>query len=291
MPTDAVATPNSWDEWTTDQLDLHAYLNRIGHTGPLTADATTLAALHRAHVAAIPFENLDVILGRGISVALPDVQRKLVEARRGGYCYEHGLLFAAVATRLGFTAQRLLARVGDLERPRPRTHLVTLLTDPGGEAWLADPGFGSGLLTALPLRADAEATQGAWTYRLRRLDGGRWQLQEAAAGEAWQPLYAFEIAVHHAVDVEMSNHYTSTWPGSPFVHRPVVVRKDERAVRRLVGSQLTVVRPGRPDEVRDVEASELGAVLRDLGIDLTPDEVGLLESPAPGAGPGRPARP
>jgi hypothetical protein len=61
MPTDAVATPNSWDEWTTDQLDLDAYLSRIGHTGPLTADATTLAALHRAHVAAIPFESLDVI--------------------------------------------------------------------------------------------------------------------------------------------------------------------------------------------------------------------------------------
>jgi len=142
MRTDATATSSSWDEWTTDQLDLDAYLNRIGHTGPRTADAATLAALHRAHVAAIPFENLDVILGRGISVALPDVQRKLVEARRGGYCYEHGLLFAAVATRLGFTAQRLLARVGDLERPRPRTHLVTVLTDPGGEAWLADPGFG-----------------------------------------------------------------------------------------------------------------------------------------------------
>jgi len=289
MPIDAVATPNSRDEWTTDQLDLDAYLDRIGHTGPLTAEAATLAALHRAHVAAIPFENLDVILGRGISVALPDVQRKLVEARRGGYCYEHGLLFAAVATRLGFTAKRLLARVGALERPRPRTHLVTLITNPTGEPWLADPGFGSGLLTPLPLRADAETTQGAWTYRLRRLDDDRWHLEEAAAGEAWQPLYTFEIAVHHAVDVEMSNYYTSTWPGSPFVHRPVVVRKDERAVRRLVGTQLTVVRPGRPDEVRDVEATDLGAVLRDLGIDLTPDEVGLLA--APGAGPGRPTRP
>ena len=156
MPIDAVATPNSRDEWTTDQLDLDAYLDRIGHTGPLTAEAATLAALHRAHVAAIPFENLDVILGRGISVALPDVQRKLVEARRGGYCYEHGLLFAAVATRLGFTAKRLLARVGALERPRPRTHLVTLITNPTGEPWLADPGFGSGLLAPLPLRADAE---------------------------------------------------------------------------------------------------------------------------------------
>ena len=189
--------------------------------------------------------------------------------------------------------QRILARVGDLERPRPRTHLVTLITDPAGEPWLTDPGFGSGLLTPLPLRADAETTQGAWTYRLRRLDDDRWHLQEAAAGEAWLPLYTFEIAPYHAVDVEMANHYTSTWPGSPFVHRPVVVRKDERAVRRLLGRQLTVVRPGRPDEVRDVEESEIGAVLRDLGIDLTPDEVGVLASAeaAPGAGPGRPARP
>ena len=143
------------------------------------------------------------------------------------------------------------------------------------------------------MRADAETAQGAWTYLLRHLDDDRWHLQEAAAGEAWQPLYTFEIAVYHAVDVEMSNYYTSTWPGSPFIHRPVVVRKDERAVRRLVGRQLTVVRPGRPDEVRDVEASELGAVLRDLGIDLMPDEVGLLASAgaAPGAGPGRPTRP
>jgi N-hydroxyarylamine O-acetyltransferase len=79
-----------------------------------------------------------------------------------------------------------------------------------------------------------------------------------------------------AVDVEI----TSTWPGSPFVQRPVVVRKDEHAVRRLVGRQLTVVRPGWPDEVRDVEAAELGAVLHDLGVDLTPEEVGLLGRPA-----------
>ena len=130
------------------------------------------------------------------------------------------------------------------------------------------------------MRADAETAQGAWTYLLRHLDDDRWHLQEAAAGEAWQPLYTFEIAVYHAVDVEMSNHFTSTWPGSPFVQRPVVVRKDEHAVRRLVGRQLTVLRPGRPDEVRDVEAAELGAVLHDLGVDLTPDEIGILGRPA-----------
>jgi N-hydroxyarylamine O-acetyltransferase len=169
--------------------------------------------------------------------------------------------------------QRLLARTGDLDRPRPRTHLVTLVTDRTGEPWLADPGFGSGLLTPLSLRTDAETRQGAWTYRLRRPDRTRWQLQEATTEEAWHPLYTFEIAIHHPADVVMSNHYTATWPGSPFVQRPVVVRKDEHAVHRLLGRQLTVLRPGHPDQVRDVEAPELGAVLRELGVNLTPDEL------------------
>ena len=271
------------DEWDTDRFDLDLYLDRLGYTGPLAADASTLAALHRAHVAAIPFENLDIILGRGVSVDLLDVQRKLLGARRGGYCFEHGLLFAAATTRLGFTVRRLLARVGDGDRPRPRTHLITLVADRTGEQWLADPGFGSGLLAPLPLRAGTETGQGAWTYRLSRLESDRWQLQEATTGEDWHTLYTFEIATQHAADVVVSNHYTSTWPGSPFVRRPVVVRKDDHAVRRLLGRQLTVVRPGRPDEIRDVADTDLGAVLHDLVVELGADDVRtLVRSPEEG---------
>ncbi len=264
------------DEWDGDRFDLDAYLDRLGHTGPLAADASTLAALHRAHVAAIPFENLDIPLGRGVSVDLLDVQRKLLRARRGGYCFEHGLLFAAAATRLGFAVRRLLARVGDGDRPRPRTHLITLATDRAGRPWLADPGFGSGLLAPLPLDAGTETGQGAWTYRLRRLGSDEWQLQEATTEEDWHTLYTFEIATQHVADVVVSNHYTSTWPGSPFVQRPVVVRKDDHAVRRLLGGQLTVVRPGRPDEIRDVPGTDLGAVLHELGVDQSPDDVSTL---------------
>jgi hypothetical protein len=77
-------------EWDIERLDLPAYLERVGHDGDTAPTVATLTALHRAHLAAIPFENLDIILGRGIAVDLESVQRKLVHGRRGGYCYETG---------------------------------------------------------------------------------------------------------------------------------------------------------------------------------------------------------
>ena len=111
--------PDAIDEWDIGLLDLRAYLRRIGHDGAGAPGAATLAALHRAHLAAIPFENLDIPLGRGIAVDLESVQAKLVARRRGGYCYEHGLLFAAALERLGYPVDRFLARVGgDVVRPR-----------------------------------------------------------------------------------------------------------------------------------------------------------------------------
>jgi N-hydroxyarylamine O-acetyltransferase len=81
MPNDS---PDAPDQWHTDRLDLPAYLRRVGHHQPPATDARTLAALHRAHVAAIPFENLDVILGRGVAVDLDAVQDKLVAATTPG---------------------------------------------------------------------------------------------------------------------------------------------------------------------------------------------------------------
>src|SRR5579862_6589879 len=107
--------PSMTDEWSVATLDLDAYLERIGYAGPagkLEPSGKTLGALHRAHLAAIPFENLDIMLGRGVKVDLESIAAKLVHARRGGYCFEHGQLFGAALERLGFEVERLLARVG-----------------------------------------------------------------------------------------------------------------------------------------------------------------------------------
>lgn len=163
--------------WDVSGFDLDAYLARTGAQRPAAADLAALTHVHRAHALTIPFENLDVPLGRGVSVALPDVQAKLVGARRGGYCYEHGLLLSAALSALGFRVTRRLARIGDPEvHARGRSHLVTLV-ELDGWTWLADTGFGSGLLEPVPLVDGLVTEQGGWAFRtVRGLDGG-WRLQ------------------------------------------------------------------------------------------------------------------
>jgi N-hydroxyarylamine O-acetyltransferase len=258
-------------EWEVERLDLRAYLSRVGYDGDGTPSAETLCALHRAHVAAIPFENLDIRLGRGIAVDLESVQAKLVARRRGGYCYEHGILFAAALERLGYGVQRLLGRVGGYtEQPRGRTHMA-LLVDAGDERWLADVGFGGGLLEPLPFAPGVERRQGGWTFRLRAAGAG-WEVEERRP-DGWATLYGFADERHYPADVVVANHYTSTFAGSPFVTRVVVTRRDEQALRELVDGTLTVTRPDYAAEARVVDLAE---ALPQLGLELSADELSRL---------------
>src|ERR1051325_4022157 len=125
-------------------IDLDRYFARIGYDGPRDATLATLNGIANAHVQAIPFENLDVLLGRGIDLGLDAVQRKLVDDRRGGYCFEQNSLLLAVLGELGFEARPLSARVR-MQRPRDfvpaRTHLVVRVELDG--PWLAAVGIGS----------------------------------------------------------------------------------------------------------------------------------------------------
>jgi N-hydroxyarylamine O-acetyltransferase len=265
------------DEWEIERLDLDAYLRRVGHAGDTAPTAQTLAALHRAHLAAIPFENVDVALGRGVAVDLDSVQAKLVARRRGGYCYEHGVLFAAALERLGYDVERMLARVGgeELERPRAPTHM-TLRVTTGGERWLADVGFGSGVLEPLPFDDGAPHTQGGWAFALVSTGPRSWALRERRGGE-WIQRYGFDEQQLHAADVVMANHFTSTFERSPFVGRLVVVRRDEESIRSLIDCRLTVERPDGSLDERDVGDDELADLLRGtFGIPLNDDEVAQL---------------
>jgi N-hydroxyarylamine O-acetyltransferase len=196
-----------------DSLRLEAYLERIG-AGP----QATLAEIHRGHVTSIPFENLDSHRGLPVSLALDDLQRKLVDERRGGYCFEHNLLLAAALTELGFEVAPMLARVR-LGRPpgspRPRTHLVLRVHD-GDRTWLADVGFGNGtLLEPIPFGPGAEYDQAGWRFRMTQ-DGAEHVLQTATV-DGWGDVYGFVPEPVPDIDIETSNWFTCTHPTSPFV--------------------------------------------------------------------------
>ncbi|MDM7830049.1 arylamine N-acetyltransferase family protein [Cellulomonas edaphi] len=264
------------DEWGADRLDLDAYLTRVG----ASAD-NDLAAIHRAQLGAVPFENLDVMLGRGVSVDLPDIARKVVDDGRGGYCYEHALLLGAALELLGHDVERRLARIGDpAVQPRPRSHLVLLVRE-GGETWLADTGFGGGLLEPVPLRDGAVVQQGAWSFRTD-LVAGAWRLSERRRGE-WVALYTVPPETTYFVDVVGANHVTSTSPTSHFTHGIRVQRKDSQVLRWLTGRVLHIDSPDEPLLERTVEDGELGQVLDDLGLHLPAADVTALVATLPPA--------
>lgn len=255
---------------TTVQVE--EYLARIGHAHPPEPTGAALASIHRAHLEAIPFENLTVITGRPVQIDHPSLHRKMVARHRGGYCYEHALLVTAVLPALGYQVRPALARTGDpAQHPRPRSHLVTQVTDAGGTTWLYDVGFGSGILTPIPLDSRDEHAQGAWTFRLRPGPHGL-RLQQSEP-QGWNTLYTLPAEETFDVDIAGANEMTSTSPTSPFTHRVITVRRDEQRTTRLLGRELTTEGPDQPSTSRTVGDDELGDVLASLGVELTNDEL------------------
>jgi N-hydroxyarylamine O-acetyltransferase len=237
-----------------DDIDIEAYLERVGARPPLAPSAEALAGLQQAHVGAVPFENLDILLGRPISLDLGSLQAKIVGARRGGYCFEQNTLFQAVLETLGFAVTALAARVrAGATGIRPRTHMLLRVDLPEGP-FVSDVGFGGdGPLRALPLAEGREHWVGASGHRLRR-EGDLWVLEASEGGE-WLDLYAFTLEPQHPVDFEVANHYTSTHSRSVFVQSLTAQRLwPERRVT-LRNRDLTI-REGRITETTTVRDPE-----------------------------------
>lgn len=202
-----------------EPIDLDAYFERIRWGGATHPAYETLAGLLRAHMRHIPFENLDVLLGKGIELDLAALQRKLVHARRGGYCFEHATLFAAVLDALGFAPVRHSARVV-LVAPRtevPRTHMF--LTVPLAEGtFVVDPGFGR-LAPDMPLVLDdaTQAPAASATHWMAR-DGAYQVMRTRKEGrivDAWTST----LETDNASDFVVANHYIATHPASAFRNR------------------------------------------------------------------------
>ncbi|MBW5423123.1 arylamine N-acetyltransferase [Streptomyces sp. BG9H] len=259
--------------WNGDELDFDAYLARVGHMGDTKPDLDTLRALHRAHVASIPFENLEVMLGRPVPLDLAALQDKMVRGRRGGYCYEQNLLFAAALERIGFNVTGLGARVrAGASTTRAVTHML-LKVEVDGEEWHCDVGFGAeGLLEPIPLRDGVEVRQGEWRYRVDGEDGGVLVLRTWRP-DGWFDLYAYTLESRLPVDYVVMNHYTSTHRSSSFIRRPVIQQGTPWARRRLVGDQLSVARPDGSVVEQTVPVGELTHLLaREFGIELEADD-------------------
>jgi N-hydroxyarylamine O-acetyltransferase len=241
------------------ELDLGAYLRRIGLAAAPVADLAGLRSLHFAHATSIPFENLDIQLGLPIHLDLDSLQAKLVRKRRGGYCFEHNTLFLAVLKTVGFDVIACEARVrlGALEL-LPRTHML-LLVGLEGATWLCDVGFGGeGLLHPVPLDGEAHG-QFLNTYRVAA-EGGLRVLQSFHDG-AWEDLYAFVPEARFPIDFVLANHYTSTHPDSRFL-TTLTAQLPGPEVRRILRNRAYAELRGDQAEGRELATEEVIPLLR-----------------------------
>jgi N-hydroxyarylamine O-acetyltransferase len=246
------------------------YASRLGLTAPpQVADAATLRSLHAAHRGAFLFENLTIQAGGQISLAVCDLERKFLDHRRGGYCFEHNTLFAAALREIGVDSTTLLGRV---RRGPPhrwcRTHMV-LRVALDGEVWLADVGFGAmGLLEPLPFREGATAVQGGFTFRLRR-DGALWILS-ARDADTETDLYEFTDDPQTPWDVEVANHFTSTHPESIFRKTLTIQRTQQDRRTILRGELLTRYRAGKMSEELVARPQLSRVAFEEFGVELPP---------------------
>jgi len=229
---------------TNEIVDLDKYFERIRWGGPTAPSYAMLAGILEAHMSAIPFENVDVLLGRGIRIDVEGLQAKLVSARRGGYCYEHATLLGAVLDRLGFSPVRHLARVVMIV-PRTvaaRGHMFLTVPLPEG-TFAVDPGFGA-LAPRIPVHVvdRKEASAGRETHWLER-EGQYWTLK-MRANDVVSDCWATTFEAENPGDFAVANHYTSTHPESAFVNRIMMRVLIPRGRVTVHNRDVTITRDG-----------------------------------------------
>jgi arylamine N-acetyltransferase len=266
-------------------LDLNGYFDRIDYRGAAEPNLDVLRDLVTAHTQAIPFENLDPVMGVPVDDLSPEaLTNKLVHRRRGGYCYEQNGLMGYVLAELGFRVRRLAGRVVWMRPPDvpfpAQTHTVLAVTFPGSQgSYLVDVGFGGQTPTS-PLRLETGGVQQTThePYRLEdRRDGLVLQVQ--IRGE-WMPLYEFTTRTQPEIDLKVGSWFVSTHPSSGFVTglMAAVVADDARV--NLAGRNLTVHRANGSEKVRLNDAAAVVETLTErFGIDMAgAGERGALEA-------------
>jgi N-hydroxyarylamine O-acetyltransferase len=225
-----------------DSLRQEAWLRRIGHCGSGDPTLGTLRALVLAHAMAIAYESIDVLLGRVPSLEVGGLQDKMIERRRGGYCFEQNMLFRAGLTSLGFGVTSLQARVIRglaVDAPRPAFHMVLSIDLPEG-AYLADVGFGN-LAPTAPLRLEPDVEQATPHEVMRFVRFGDELLLEARLGERWEPIYRVVPLKRFDAEYEICNWFAATRPDSPYRNNLIAARPGpDRTRLTLFNDRLTI---------------------------------------------------
>ena len=244
-------------------MNIEAYLERINYHGSLAPTAETLRALQLAHLLAVPFENLSIHAHEPIVLADEALFSKIVERRRGGFCYEANGLFAALLRALGFNVRMLSAGVANAEGGfGPDFDHMALLVSLE-QRWLVDVGFGDSFREPLLLDERSAQVQGRRAFRLDT-DGTHLTLMQRAGDDEWQAQYRFTLEPHEFGDYAEMCRYHQTSPQSHFTRARICSRATRDG--RMTLSELRLITTSDEDGRQErtlTSAAEYAAVLRE----------------------------
>ena len=242
-------------------MNVSAYLARIGYTGPVTPTPEVLRAIHRAHMLAVPFENLDISRGRKIVVDQDACVRKIVEEHRGGFCYEMNGAFAALLQAIGFQVTLLSARVARQDGSfGPEFDHLTLRVDLD-RPWLADVGFGDSFIEPLRLLPGIAQKDGTQIYRILET-AGVLQLEKWEAEGSWKAQYRFSPQPRRLQEFAEMCQYHQSSPDSSFTRKRLCTRATPEGRITLSDMKLIITRNGQKEERMLANEEEWRAALR-----------------------------
>ena len=235
-------------------MDVEAYLKRINYSGSLALTAETLRDLQVAHLKTVPFENLSIHAGEPIVLEGEALYKKIVEQRRGGFCYECNGSFAGLLRALGFQVEMLAAGVANRQGGFGPVfdHMALCVTL--AERWLVDVGFGDSFLEPLLLDSHEAQLQGTQSFRIDE-DGDYLILFRRNDGEEWQPQYRFTRQSFGFPDYEEMCRFHQTSPESHFTQNVVCSRVTEDGRITLSGDRRLVTTAG-PQRTRHEQLLE-----------------------------------
>jgi N-hydroxyarylamine O-acetyltransferase len=257
-------------------MDIPAYLDRIRYDGPLVPSGGTLRLLHRCHMLSVPFENLDIGLGREIVLDSNRFVEKIVDRRRGGFCYELNGAFASLLAAAGFHVTLLSARVADKDgTARKEFDHLALYAEPGsarpaegcpleahpGQGWLVDVGFGDSFLEPLRFTPHAEQHDPAGEFRLTH-GGERWRLERRDASGEWRLQYDFSPRPRHLSEFAGMCRYHQTSRDSHFTRNRICSLATANGRITLSGMRLIVRSNGSKEETTLATEAEWHSALR-----------------------------
>jgi len=249
-------------------MQLDAYLTRIQYTGPRSVNAETLRQLRRAHLFAIPYENLDIHLGRTLKLELPHIYNKIVVDARGGWCYEMNGVMAWALCELGYPVTLLASCVGG--EGNERNHLI--LRVDLDRPYLVDVGFGNGLLRPIPLEP-GQYQQHGFEYALENV-GDRWIFTNQPYGAS---SFEFSLEPHQIHDFVDRCHWLQTSPESRFVQIVVSYRFNQAGYVGLHGAVLKhVTAEGKHEAIIEDETAYRRVLEEQFDLHLTEGEITAL---------------